>query len=68
MQEKAPQPTDSTAGTGVVGFAILGCLIAGVIALFKAFVASTGLDTLLCTVGAVLAFGAVIWIYCSKRL
>lgn len=55
------------AGDGVVGFAVLGCLLAGVVALFKAFAAETGWDTFLCTVATVVAFGAVVWLYCSRR-
>jgi len=68
FREETSSPKESSAGDGVVGYAILGCLIAGGIALFKAFFASTGIDTLLCTTGAVLAFSSVIWLYCWKRL
>lgn len=58
----------ASAGDGVVGFAVLGCLLAGVVAVFKAFVASSGLDTLLCTLGAVFAFGAVAYLLLSSAL
>lgn len=67
-RDNPPSRTESSSGDSVVGLAILGCLTAGVVALFKAFVAPTGADTFLCTAGAVLAFGTVIWMYCSKRL
>ena len=56
------------AGDGVIGFAVLGCLVAGVLALFKAFAAATGWDTFLCTIAAVAAFGTVVWLYFSKRV
>lgn len=65
-QEETSSHIENSKGDGIVGVAILGCLTAGVIALFKAFAAKTGIDTLFCTAAAVLAFGAVIWIY-SKR-
>ncbi|HVV02131.1 MAG TPA: hypothetical protein VHH88_12260 [Verrucomicrobiae bacterium] len=50
----------------VIGFAILGCLAAGVIGIVTALSMTTGLDVLLCLLGSVAAFGTVFYIYLHK--
>jgi hypothetical protein len=50
----------------VVGFAILGLLLAGAVGVWKAMSMARGIDVLLCLLGAVVAFGAVYYIYFRK--
>lgn len=47
--------------------AALGILIAGIIALFKAFASTSGMDIFLCVLAAVVAFGSVVWLYFTKK-
>ena len=47
--------------------AVLGCLIAGMVGVIKAFTMSSGIDVLLCLWGAVLAFGLAIGVYFWKH-
>lgn len=47
----------------VVGFAVIGCLIAGGVGLAKAMDMESGSDVLLCLLGSVAAFGTVFYIY-----
>ena len=57
-------PTSSRAisGEGAVGFAILGCEVAGTIGVLKAL-SSEGLGAAACLLASVIAFGAVCYIY-----
>ncbi len=50
----------------VVGFAILGCLVAGGAGIVKALSMEDGFDVLLCLLGSVAAFGIVFYIYFRK--
>jgi hypothetical protein len=50
----------------VVGFAVLGCLIAGGVGVLKALSMESGFDVLLCLLGSVAAFGMVFFIYFRK--
>ena len=51
----------------VVGFAVIGCLVAGAIGIDKATEMQNGLDVLLCLLGSVAAFGMVFYIYFRKN-
>ena len=50
----------------VIGFAVLGCLVAGGVGLVKAMSMERGSDVLLCLLGSVAAFGAVFYVYFRK--
>lgn len=52
-------------GEGVVGYAVLGCLAAGTIAIYKA-VWTSGLAAAACLVASVVAFGTICHIYFRK--
>jgi len=49
-----------------VGFAVLGCLVAGGVGIAKALSMESGFDVLLCLLGSVTAFGMVFYIYFRK--
>lgn len=51
----------------VVGFAVLGLLVAGGVGVLKALSMDRGFDVMLCLLGSVAAFGAVYYIYFGKR-
>ena len=61
-----PVERSSNADT-VVGFAVLGLLVAGGVGVLKALSMDTGFDVMLCLLGSVAAFGAVYYIYFGKR-
>jgi hypothetical protein len=46
---------------------VIGCLIAGLVGVLKAFRMANGFDVLLCLLGAVAAFGLVLYIFFWKR-
>ena len=50
-------------GDTVVGFAVLGCLVAGFVGISRALNMQSGFDVLLCLLGSVAAFGMVFYIY-----
>ena len=50
-------------GDTVVGFAVLGCLVAGFVGISRALYMQSGFDVLLCLLGSVAAFGMVFYIY-----
>jgi hypothetical protein len=50
----------------VVGFAIIGCLVAGAVGIDKALDMQNGWDVLLCLLSSVAAFGMVFYIYFRK--
>lgn len=52
----------AVAGEEVVGYAILGCLAAGTIGIYKAAV-TDGVESASCVVASVIAFGAVCYTY-----
>jgi hypothetical protein len=60
---------ESRGGSGetVVGFAILGCLLAGGAGIFKALLMPTGLDVLWCLLGSTAAFGTLFYVYFRLR-
>lgn len=55
----------TVSGESVVGFAVLGCLVTGAIALFKGM-DSDGVGAGVCLLAAVAAFGTVCFIYFRK--
>lgn len=54
------------AGEGVVGYAVLGCIVAGTIGIYKAAWAN-GVDAAACLVASVVAFGTICYIYFRKE-
>jgi hypothetical protein len=50
----------------VIGFAVLGCLVAGGVGILKALSMESGFDVLLCLLGSVAAFGTVFLLYFHK--
>ncbi len=50
----------------VVGFAVLGCLVAGAVGILKALSMDSGSGVFLCLSGSVAAFGMVCFIYFGK--
>ena len=53
----------SSGADTVVGFAVLGCLVAGTVGIIQALNMKSGFDVLLCLLGSVAAFGMVFYIY-----
>ena len=51
----------------VVGFAVLGLLVAGGVGILKALSMENGLDVFFCLLGSTAAFGAVYYIYFGKH-
>ena len=60
-------PERSSSVDTVVGFAVLGCLVAGGIGIVKALEMKGGFDVLLCLLGSVAAFGMLFYIYFRKN-
>lgn len=72
-QPEVPRPADrigsrrrSISGDAVVGFATLGCLVAGVAGIFKAL-AERGLGAGVCLLAGVVAFATVLYVYFRKE-
>ncbi|MDR3457276.1 MAG: hypothetical protein P4N60_07510 [Verrucomicrobiae bacterium] len=63
----ARQSTHDDGRTGVMVFAVMGCMIAGLVGVLKAFTMSGGVDVLLCLLGATTAFGMALCVYFWKR-
>ncbi|MDQ3625198.1 MAG: hypothetical protein M3463_22420 [Verrucomicrobiota bacterium] len=59
-------PERSSSAAIPLGFAIMGCFVAGAIGLYKATIMTTGPDVLLCVLGSVAAFGTVAYIYLRR--
>ncbi|MGO8699305.1 MAG: hypothetical protein ACLQVY_16485 [Limisphaerales bacterium] len=57
----------TSSGETVLGFAVLGCLVAGAVGILKALGMESGFDVLLCLLGSVAAFGTVFYLYLGKR-
>ncbi|HWD91463.1 MAG TPA: hypothetical protein VG938_03855 [Verrucomicrobiae bacterium] len=64
MSTQTPSPS-STFDT-VIGFAVLGCLVAGGVGIVKALGMNSGVDVLLCLVGSSAAFGTVLY-FCFHK-
>ncbi len=65
--EKERERESSSLGDTALGFVVLGLLLGGSVGVWRAVSAPTGLDVLLCLLGAVAAFGAVYYILFGKR-
>ncbi len=57
----------SSSAETVLGFAVLGCLVAGGVGIAKALSMESGFDVLLCLLGSVAAFGMVFYIYFRRN-
>jgi hypothetical protein len=57
----------NASGEMVVGFAMLGCLLAGGVGIMKAQEMTSGLDVWLCLLGSVTAFGIVFYIFLGRH-
>ena len=66
-QNQSAASDRNTGAETVVGFAVLGCLIAGGVGIAKALDMDRGLDVLLCLLGSVASFGVVFYIYFGRR-
>ena len=56
---------NSSAAT-VLGVAVLGCLVAGTVGIFKALAMESGIGVLCCLLASVAAFGAVAYVYLRR--
>jgi hypothetical protein len=56
------KPAKHVSGEKVVGYSVLGCLICGVIGIYKAMV-SEGIGSAFCLFAAIAAFGITCYIY-----
>jgi hypothetical protein len=65
-QIQSNTPERSSSAETVIGFAVLGLLVTGVVGIGKAIGMHRGADVLLCLLGSVAAFGTVIYIYFHK--
>jgi len=66
VESAAKTPVGHSDADTIMGYAVLGCLVAGGIGIFKALSMESGLDVLLCLLGSVAAFGMVYHI-CFQR-
>jgi hypothetical protein len=66
-RNRSETTTRSSSTDTVLGFAVIGLLVAGTVGVLKAWSMESGLDVLLCLLGSVAAFGAVYYIYFAKR-
>jgi hypothetical protein len=64
--KRSPASDRGSSAETVVGFAVLGCLIAGAVGVIKALSMESGFDVFLCLLGSVAAFGMVFFIYFRK--
>jgi hypothetical protein len=53
--------------TTVVGFAIIGCLVAGFVGIFKAMSMENGGGVFMCLLASVAAFGTVAYTYLRRE-
>ena len=66
-RESRSQTSDRNSGAEtVVGWAVLGCLVAGGVGALKALNMDSGLDVMLCLLGSVASFGIVFYLYLRK--
>ena len=56
----------SSAIDTVIGFAMLGCLVAGGVGIWKAMSMTNGADVLFCLAGSAAAFGTVLYFCLGK--
>jgi len=65
-ENRSAAPERGSSAETVVGFAVLGCLVAGAVGIAKASGMESGFDVLLCLLGSIAAFGVVFYIYFRK--
>ena len=66
VESRSNAPDRASSAETVVGFAVLGCLVAGCVGITKALSMESGFDVFLCLLGSVAAFGTVCYIYLRK--
>lgn len=64
---KAAHTAEKQTGETVVGFAILGCLVAGAVGIIKAMSMETGSGVFFCLLASVVAFGGVAYLYLRRE-
>jgi hypothetical protein len=64
--DKVPASERNSSAATVVGFAIIGCLVAGVVGILKATAMESGVGVFLCLLASVAAFGTVAYIYLGR--
>jgi hypothetical protein len=68
---QAQNPNESrdrhSSADSVLGFAVIGLLVAGTVGVLKAMSMDSGVDVLFCLLGSVAAFGAVYFICFDKH-
>lgn len=69
LGEEHDLPSEAMVGNAqtVLGFAVLGCMVAGGVGIAKALNMERGLDVLFCLLGSVAAFGVVFYVYLRRR-
>jgi hypothetical protein len=66
-QNRSETTARSSSTDTVLGFAVIGLLVAGTVGVLKALSMESGFDVMLCLLGSVAAFGAVCYIYFGRR-
>ncbi len=66
-QNRSETTERNSSASTVLGFAVIGLLVAGTVGVVKAMSMESGFDVLLCLLGSVAAFGAVYYIYFGKH-
>ena len=66
-ENRSVTPTRSSSPETFVGFAVMGCLVAGAVGILKALEMESGSGILFCLLGSVAAFGTVYFIYFGKK-
>ena len=66
-QDRNENSEGNSSAEMVVGFAVLGCLIAGSVGIIKAWSMQDGFNVLLCLLGSIAAFGTVFYLYFRRR-
>jgi hypothetical protein len=65
-ENRVNSAVDNSDADKVMGFAVLGCLVAGSVGILKAMSMESGTNVLLCLLGSVAAFGTVLY-FCLRR-
>ena len=66
-QDRSEMTARSSSADAALGLAVIGCFVAGAVGILKALDMQNGFDVLLCLLGSVASFGAVIYIYLGRR-
>ena len=67
-EDERSSPGETIIGSAqtVIGFAVLGCMVAGGVGIARALSMESGADVLLCLLGSVAAFGTVFFVYLRR--